>query len=190
MNHGTKRQLGATAQKILLLLTSGIAIGLCGNPNTCFRIIRETRREWEFINDRALRNNIRNLNTKNYIKFKKTSGNNYIPVVTREGAARTLIFSLNALQIPPQKSWDGTWKIVVFDIPEALRKKRRLLAKQLIRLGLYRLQKSVFIHPYPCKDQVEKIIQAYRIHAFVHYLVAKDVDKISRVKKFFQSYIS
>ncbi|MBI4449668.1 hypothetical protein HY634_01290 [Candidatus Uhrbacteria bacterium] len=53
-----------------------------------------------------------------------------------------------------QKKWDGKWRIVVFDIPEKRRHLRDTLREHLNHLGLYPIQKSVWLYPYPCDDLV------------------------------------
>lgn len=46
------------------------------------------------------------------------------------------------------KSWDGFWRVLLFDIPEAKRKERDSLRRRLIKLGFGRLQDSTYLSPY------------------------------------------
>lgn len=41
-----------------------------------------------------------------------------------------------------KKDWDKRWRIVVFDVPEELRKGRDVLHSKLRALGFYELQKK------------------------------------------------
>jgi DNA-binding transcriptional regulator PaaX len=55
------------------------------------------------------------------------------------------------------KRWDGRWRIVVYDIPEKRKSARKLLLSTLRRHGFYKLQASVWVHPYDCEDLVALI---------------------------------
>ena len=59
------------------------------------------------------------------------------------------------MKIRKPAKWDGKWRIVVFDIPENLRSIRQALREHLCRLQFYQLQKSVFVLPYECGDEIE-----------------------------------
>jgi phenylacetic acid degradation operon negative regulatory protein len=58
------------------------------------------------------------------------------------------------------RSWDGQWRVVVFDLPEVRRKDRHDLwrALRMRKLGL--LQRSVWIWPHVLQPILEEIIQA------------------------------
>src|SRR3989344_4593151 len=60
-------------------------------------------------------------------------------------------------EIKKPARWDKLWRLVIFDIPEEERTGRMALAAKLKELGFYPLQKSVFIHPYECKDEIDFI---------------------------------
>jgi len=49
--------------------------------------------------------------------------------------------------------WDGHWRLVLFDVPEARSFRRRSLRRHLHRLHFGRLQKSVWITPDPVQDE-------------------------------------
>lgn len=55
------------------------------------------------------------------------------------------------------KKWDGKWRIIIFDIREKQRHLRDNLRTHLTRLGLYPIQKSAWLYPYPCDDLVRLI---------------------------------
>ena len=88
-----------------------------------------------------------------------------------------------SIKIP--KQWDKKWRIVIFDIPEKLKKSREILRFQLKRLNFYELQKSVFVLPYSCKDEIEYIIEFYGIRRFVRFIVAESIDNELHLKKHF-----
>jgi DNA-binding transcriptional regulator PaaX len=73
------------------------------------------------------------------------------------------------MKIKEQGQWDGRWRIVFFDIPEKRRKARDALRDKLRDLGFYELQKSVFVHPFPCRDEIDFVVEFLKIRPFVRY---------------------
>lgn len=51
-------------------------------------------------------------------------------------------------EMAKSRSWDGKWRVLIFDIPEKIRGKRDFLRKELREFGFYPLQKSVWAYPY------------------------------------------
>lgn len=59
-------------------------------------------------------------------------------------------------------SWDGSWRIVGFDVEEEQRSVRNTLRKILYRCGFGMLQESLYISPFPIEDTVEKFLSSNR----------------------------
>lgn len=51
-------------------------------------------------------------------------------------------------------SWDGKWRIILFDIPSELESQRQSFKRRLKNIGAYMVQKSVFAFPYPCAEEI------------------------------------
>lgn len=84
------------------------------------------------------------------------------------------------------KKWDGKWRIIIFDIPEELRKNRDSFRRKLYNLGFYMLQKSVFVLPYPCDEELGYICSCLDITDYVDVIRAESVGyKEKEIKKFF-----
>lgn len=91
---------------------------------------------------------------RGYIKFEKINHQIYIRL-TDEGRKRAGIYQINDLEIKKPKKWDSKWRIVLFDISEKKKIKREAFRSKLRELGFYPFQKSAWIHPYDCRDEVE-----------------------------------
>jgi phenylacetic acid degradation operon negative regulatory protein len=50
------------------------------------------------------------------------------------------------------RSWDGRWRVILFDLPEEERQTRRKLRHQLAALGFGCMQRSAWISPDPLDD--------------------------------------
>lgn len=78
-------------------------------------------------------------------------------------------FNFDKLAIKKPAVWDGRWHIVFYDIPERKRRARDALRDKLKEMGFLEWQKSVFVHPYPCRDEVEFIIEFFDIRPYVRF---------------------
>ncbi len=77
--------------------------------------------------------------------------------LTEDGRQRSLKAQFETMTIPRQKKWDGHWRLVVFDIPEQSKYSRTFLVEKLKSLGFFMLQRSLWVHPFPCLEQIEII---------------------------------
>jgi DNA-binding transcriptional regulator PaaX len=96
--------------------------------------------------------------------------------ITEKGEKRVLKYKFDELKIARPKKWDRRWHIVSFDIPEKHKRARDALTRQLKEMELYPLQKSVFICPFECRDEMDFISEVFNIRKFIHYFVAKEID--------------
>jgi len=55
----------------------------------------------------------------------------------------------------------------------------------LNQLGFYEFQKSVFVHPYNCKDEIDYLIEFYNLRRFVRFVEADSIDNELHLKKYF-----
>ncbi len=170
------RGLGTTQQKILLLLLGGLALGLSGSPRRYFKILKAVRREWEKIDRRVLYRTIRSLYDSRLVEEKENSDGSVTLVLSKEGEKRALTFKLDEMTVKKPKVWDKKWHLVVFDIPEHSKKVRDALRFRLRQIGFYELQKSVFVHPYQCRDEIEYLIEFYQIRPYVRQIIAEMID--------------
>jgi len=72
--------------------------------------------------------------------------------------------------------WDGKYRIVIFDIPEFLRRERNWLRLQLKILGYKLLQKSVFIGKRPLPVELMEEIINKKLYSYVRILTVGEID--------------
>ena len=78
--------------------------------------------------------------------------------------------------IKKPKTWDEKWRLIVFDIPDYQRKASNTLRHKLIELGFLQYQKSIFIHPYPCQDEINFIREIFEVGHCVKLIVATEIE--------------
>lgn len=105
--------------------------------------------------------------------------------ITKKGRQRLAALDLDGLEIKPPKRWDGKWRLILYDIPESHKRARNLFARRLYSLGLYQLQRSAWIHPFPCRSEIESLASAYSIDTYISYLETGHIDNQQTLLKHF-----
>ena len=178
-------RLGATSQKILLLLFGGVALGLSGSPSRYGRIIKGVAAEWRKIDNRELYRAMRRLYESKLISYKTNKDGSVTIVLTQEGRKKSLQYKLDEMEIPKPLQWDKKWRVILFDIPHRQKKLRDALRAKLKQLGLQEFQKSVFVHPYECRDEIDFIIELYYARRYVRFIEAFSIDNEIHLKRKF-----
>lgn len=122
---------------------------------------------------------------KNGIIRKRFVGGQECFVLTPSGKERAMRYKLRSMTINPQKKWDGLWRIVMFDISEDKRSARRAIGHAIQKLGCLQYQKSVFITPYPCAEEIDFAGECFGVRKHIRLITAKQVDGIEEARKHF-----
>lgn len=178
--------LGKNQRKILLLLLGGLALGCSRSPGRSVRIIKDIAKEWKKIDRQELLRSIHRLRKSKLIREETEEGGRMKLVLTKEGKEKALSFQLFEIKIKIPERWDKKWRITMFDIPENRKNKREIFRFHLKQLGFFELQKSVFIHPYDCHDEIEYIVEYYDLRRYVRYIIANFIDVNLLLKEHFK----
>lgn len=170
------RELGPVQKKILLLLEGGLVLSLTRRPDAYFRVIKKIAKEWKKINELSLRRSIKRLYQSKLIDYREDNDGTIKLILNEKGKNKILKYNLDKIEIKKPMRWDKLWRLVIFDIPEDKNMGRRALVVKLKELGFYPMQKSVFIHPYECQDEINFITEIFDIAPYVRFLRVKDID--------------
>ena len=174
-----------TKEKILLLLLGGLALACCRTPGRQWRVVSSVSREWKKLNPEKLKRNIDDLYRYEFVgKTKKEDGSVGF-FLTGKGKSRALNFQLENIKNKKEK-WDGKWRMVAFDIPQKSRKGRDALRRKLKKIGFCELQKSVFITPYNCREEIELLVDFFKLDQYVRFGVLEYVDNEAHFKRIFK----
>ncbi len=84
------------------------------------------------------------------------------------------------------KTWDKKWRVIIFDVPQELHNERTKFRCKLKNLGFYQLQKSVFVMPFPCEEELAFLSKNLSVGDYVDILVADRVGfKEQEIKKYY-----
>ena len=178
------RNISPTKQKILLLLLSGIDFGYSYTPGKQWKVLKQISYEWKKINKEKLRKDINQLYQSKLIKRKENSDNSCTMILTEKGKLRALTYHFDKIKVK-EGNWDGKWRLITFDIPENKRKGRDALRDKIKKFGFYELQKSVWIYPYRCKDEMDFIIEFFGLRKYVRFGILESIDNELHLKKIF-----
>jgi DNA-binding transcriptional regulator PaaX len=98
---------------------------------------------------------------------------------------------LDDLEIKKPEQWDGFWRFIAFDIPSKNPKSklaRYSLLKKLKELGFIMVQRSLWVHPYECREELAVIAKAFEVEPYIHFFVAHDFDKDFELRRKFKKY--
>ena len=109
--------------------------------------------------------------------------------LTPAGIKRAQKISLDEINIPRPRRWDGRWRLVMFDIPETQRQARNKLTSKLKMLGFYQVQKSAWVYPFPCLIEIEYLKRTYGISSFVSLAEISKIDNHARLVRHFRSIL-
>lgn len=184
-----KYNRGELAKDILFLIAVGIVIPLSLTlPNLPLMFVPLLKSDPNYKNKRvrvqSVARSLTYLKRERLINIAEKDGE-CILTLSEDGKRRILKYHIDGLKIEKPKRWDGLWRIVIFDIPEKEKGGREVLREKLKRLGFYQLQKSCFIHPYECKNEVDFIAEYFQISHYVNFILAQDVEGAQQLKKFF-----
>lgn len=141
-------------------------------------------KEWEKFNQSRLRFLLKRLYQQKVVDFKNIGGQTVI-TLTEEGKKKVLSYRLEEMIIGKPPKWDGKWRVIIYDI----KKERKILGdifrRFLQKMQFLKLQKSVYLTPYPCDEQIEFLRQYYNLGEEVIYLVAQQIENEEVYKKYF-----
>jgi len=175
----------ATAGKFVLAALALGTVGFAGAvaPNM-FRILGGYKPARSF-SKKQIGYAMRNLKRRNFIKIIQEKGDRMKVELTNKGAKRVREFCFDTLAIKKPKCWDRKWRIVMFDIPNRRNRAREVLREKIKELGFFQLQKSVWVYPYPCEDEILLVAEVYEVMRHIEIVTAERILHENKLKKYF-----
>ena len=144
-------------------------------PNAAGRIIKLLGWVPNYKNKYATEKSIKSLEKREFIRFWYKNGKGRIEL-TSQGKMHLANLKAKRIKLPLNKDWDGLWRVVTFDIPEKFKTNRRRFAKVLSGTGMYNMEKSIFVFPCDCKEQIFKIAEIYEVKKYIRFMVVQSID--------------
>lgn len=155
---------------------TGMVLVAATNPYFGIRLLRA----WKYAHSknkwREVQKTLYYLKDRGYVTLQYFPDGTIKATLTKHGKTITEKLALSDLKIQKQSSWDGVWRMVIFDVPNYQSKSRRGFTDHLKELGFKYAQKSVWIHPYPSHREIMILRRYYNIEKWVIYLETKMVE--------------
>lgn len=119
------------------------------------------------------------------IEYVVGKNNETVVRITKKGESRLRSFTIDLISIRKPGRWDGKWRLVMYDLPLRFRKAREALRWKLKDLGFYQFQKSAWIYPYPCDDEIIFVADFYGVGKYVEVLTIESILRDEKLKKAF-----
>lgn len=168
------------------MLASGVVLGLSHSPRVHWRILANLPKAWREIERTTLRRLVNEFKRDRLVDFKEERNGTISVVLSEKGKKLSLNYDVDALAIKKPDRWDRKWRMVVFDIPEKKKAAREALRKKLLDLEFYQLQRSVWVHPYECGNEIAFISEFFETRNYLRYIIADHVDNEAELKLHFK----
>lgn len=177
----------ATTGKMLLVLAliGGVCTIAAVAPNV-FGAVGRIARYRRFFDKIQFRRSTYYLKRRGYIGFKRVAEDEYVVDLTQLGKEKVIKHCFDGLWLNPTGRWDGKWRIVLFDIPERHKWAREGFREKLKLMGFYPMQKSVFVTPYPCREEIEFLMGIYNIGYYVKMITTELVESDEDLRAYFK----
>lgn len=167
------------------LVISGMVYIAASSPYFVLNLMKEFKR-WRKYRKKEVTNAFYRLKKEGCIKTEKRNHQIYISLTDR-GKKKAGWLQIDALKLKKHKKWDGKWRIVIFDIPNLKGFYRNVFRGKLKELGFYQLQKSVWITPFSCADEISLMRDFLGLtDKEIRLIVARDIGKDSWLRKKFK----
>ncbi|MBI2024739.1 MAG: CRISPR-associated endonuclease Cas2 [Candidatus Harrisonbacteria bacterium] len=147
-------------------------------------LIKEYFRKKGFERERFLRD-LKRLQVREMLDYKELSDGKIELTLTASGKRKILNYNIDDIKLNAQKKWDGKWRLVMFDIPHYQKKARDAFRQKLRQLGFYAIQKSVFITPYECENEIDFICSVFNIRRFILILYVSHFEGVEKLRHHF-----
>ena len=176
---------------VLLLIGTGSFIAasfvMPGLPLLAKPLLDKKRNEemnaWKKFNSGRLKQILKRLHEQKIVDISETK-DGYIVAITEKGKRRMLKYNFDEFSLT-KKKWDKKWRIIIYDVDESKKHIRKSFQAILKKLQLFQLQKSVYLTPYSCEDEIEYLKQIHNIGREVVILTVSGFENESAYKEYF-----
>ena len=105
--------------------------------------------------------------------------------LTEKGKKQLRGYFIDTVVPKESLTWDRKWRVVIFDVPIKKNAVRIHFRNILKKWGFKQIQKSVWVIPHKCEDEVFFLAKSLRIDAYIDILIVKKFYDDTKFKKMF-----
>jgi DNA-binding transcriptional regulator PaaX len=170
---------------IYWLAVSGLVCFAATSPYFIRNLLKAVPK-WKKYKKRKISSTFKKLLDQGCINIRYENGQIYISL-TEKGKKMAGWMQIDSLKIKRPKKWDGKWRIVIFDISQLKKSYREAFRGKLKELGFIQLQKSVWVHAFDCKDEIELLRDFFGLsHKELRLIVSEDIGPDDWIRRTFR----
>jgi len=179
-----------SVKNILNLIGAGILSLTELSPSNIVKLAKpfiqdfEAYESWKRFNIPYLKRTIKRLEKQRVVEISEEKGKQIIKI-TDKGRIKVLKNAIDDLKIEKPAFWDGKWWLVSYDLPEDMSNLRDGIRKYLLYLGFFPIHKSVYLHAYPCRKEIEFLREYFGIGEYIRIFKIEWFENDKALKEYF-----
>ena len=140
------------------------------------------QKEWEKFNLWRLRQVIKRMQNSKLVEVKEEKG---VPIIkiTHKGKQKLLRYKIDEMVL--ESNWDGKWRLVIYDVQTGKRANSEMFRTMLNKLRFLKLQRSVYLTPFKCEDEIEYLRLLFEIGNEVQILKVGSLENEAAYRRYF-----
>lgn len=143
----------------------------------------QSQKEWKKFNIKLLKRNLRRLQQQKVVEIIKENDQQVIKL-TQKGRSKYLKFKLEEISLKGGK-WDGKWRLVIYDINKLKKNNQENFRRILRQMNFWPLQRSVYLTPCECQEEVEYLREYFDLGEEVLLLEVCKLENENFYKEYF-----
>jgi len=141
------------------------------------------QKEWEKFNLWRLRQVIKRMQSSKLVEVKEEKG---VPIIkiTHKGKQKLLRYKIDEMVLD-ESNWDGKWRLIIYDVQTGKRANSEMFRTMLNKLRFLKLQKSVYLTPFKCEDEIEYLRLLFEIGNEVQILKVGSLENEAAYRRYF-----
>jgi len=141
------------------------------------------QKEWEKFNLWRLRQVIKRMQNSKLVEVKEEKG---IPLIkiTQKGKQKLLRYKIDEMVLD-ESNWDSKWRLVIYDVQTGKRANSEMFRTMLNKLRFLKLQRSVYLTPFKCEDEIEYLRLLFDIGNEVQILKVGSLENEAAYRRYF-----
>jgi len=188
MPRGFKLSKNLTRDTLLKIAAVGIiTVAAATSPFVLRAIVKSYFKEKSKEMARKRARKLAELRRRKLIEFKEMADGSLRITLSYLGKKAVRHYKLDEMKLKIPQKWDRQWRIIMYDIPSRQRKASDAFRKKIKEIGLYQLQKSVWVSPYDCLAELEFLCTVFEIDIDknIYYFRTAEIPKEKDVREFF-----
>jgi DNA-binding transcriptional regulator PaaX len=123
----------------------------------------------------AVTRSIKNLSDTGLIETLE-SGQGEFARLTQKGRQKLASIKLDSRESLANPNWDGKWRIILLDLPEARKAEREALRYLLKKAGFIMLKNSAWVSPFPFEFLFQNLKKDFGLSTELMIIVTESLD--------------